>query len=215
MVRVRFIQAFGPYPKGRVEKLPEASLAKLSGIVEVLDAPRPPVEATPDLIDELLQNDLVAERHRRQQAEERLAAEKARNAELEQVVAGYVKQGDTPAAAAPEPVVEPPAVEVEPEPVVEVEPEPVSEPVEIVEEPAVEPPKPVAPSQDRNAAWRSNPVAGLNIPSSIRGALIKAKFRTAGQVADGLDDGSVIAIDGIGEAKAEQLRQHLAALAAV
>ncbi|MGL4513824.1 MAG: hypothetical protein ACRCT8_12095 [Lacipirellulaceae bacterium] len=85
---------------------------------------------------------------------------------------------------------------------------PIAEPV--VSTPAAPAVQPAVPATD----WRTEPVAGLGIPASIKGRLMAAGIRTAGELAEAVDSGAVIAIDGIGEAKAGDLRRVIDAMRA-
>lgn len=72
--------------------------------------------------------------------------------------------------------------------------------------------RPTPPEGD--PAWRRKPVVTLGVPASLKTLLLGAGIDTAGKLADGLESGAIVAINGIGEQKAEQLQQHVEALAA-
>ncbi len=202
MLRVRFLKAHGAYPEGHEEPFYPDVAAELSalGVVELLDQPPTPEPTAGDGdveysgVTAKLEQTIAELRDKVQQQDEQIARDAARIAELEKTVADYA--AGTPAE----------------------QPKP-SDPAEAPSEPAAaQPNAPAEPVDLPEAAastesWRSKPVAGLNIPSAIKAKLMTAGIATAGDIDEALKDGRVLSIEGIGEAKAEDLRAHLTALA--
>ncbi len=217
MARYRLKADVATFRAGQVVELNAQQAERLAGYVERLDAFQPgdvasmPAEGQAELLA-----DYEAQLR---EATAKVKAQATRIAELEQLVADYSACQSTPVVETP--VVEAPVEEVVPEvpaepieqpPVVTpAEPEPVEEPAPVAAEP-VEPPVPSA-AEKPAGDWQAKPTASLNIPGSLKGRLIAAKLTDAGMVWDGLADGRVEAISGIGEKKAAELREHLEALA--
>jgi hypothetical protein len=164
---------------------------------------------------ERLNKTLTEIRGQLRDTENALLAARARVAELEATVAAYAA-GQSPVApaapvveTAPAPVVDAPVADA-PAPVVDT-PAPVEAPTTTVEAAPVAP-APVA-AAPATATWRDNKTASLGIPASLKTILLKAGLDTAGKVSDGLEDGTILLLEGIGQAKADQLREHIASLA--
>jgi hypothetical protein len=238
-VKVRFTRDERGFKAGEVHLfLPEA-LDSYGDAIELVDPPAAasagPVEYDGAIVAKLenrvaeLRSTLESTEAELVTAQRELVAAKAKIAELEAVVAGYAAGQPVVAPVAPEvapePVAEasaPAAPEEAPEEAPEVAPEVATEtPAPVAETPAVETPaapvteSPAAPATPAapEAAWRKTATASLGIPASLKGLLLKAGFDTAGKVADGLEDGSVQLVEGIGEAKVAQLSDHIASLA--
>jgi hypothetical protein len=176
---------------------------------------------------ERLNKTLIEIRGQLRDTENALLGARARVAELEATVAAYAA-GQSPVApvapvveAAPAPVVDAPVTEAPvvdaPAPVVDT-PAPVEAPTTKVDAPPVAPaPVAAAPAAPATPAasktWRDTPTVALGIPSSLKTILRNGGFDTAGKISDGLEDGTLLLLEGIGEAKANQLREHIASLA--
>jgi hypothetical protein len=233
-VKVRFTRDERGFKAGEVHLfLPEA-LDSYGDAIELVDPPAAasagPVEYDGAIVAKLenrvaeLRSTLESTEAELVTAQRELVAAKAKIAELEAVVAGYAAGQPVVAPVAPEvapePVAEasaPAAPEEAPEEAPEVAPEVATEtPAPVAETPAAPvtetPAAPATPAAPE-AAWRKTATASLGIPASLKGLLLKAGFDTAGKVADGLEDGSVQLVEGIGEAKVAQLSDHIASLA--
>jgi hypothetical protein len=235
-VRVKFLQivdGYG-YVVGEVYNFEPDYARQFGAAIEWLDPDPATVEAAPsgrteyddsEMVDRL--NKALAElRGQLKDTENALLAARARVAELEATVAAYAA-GQTPVAPAAPAVTTAPVVDAPvttapvadtPAPVVDAPaPTPVTAPTVTVDAPPVAPAPvvatPPAPTTPVAATWRDTKTASLGIPASLKTILLKAGLDTAGRVSDGLEDGTLLLLEGIGEAKAAQLSEHIASLA--
>lgn len=227
LVRVRFVKPFGAFPEGHEEDfLPEA-VARYGDALELVNPPQPVatqggVEYDSSIVAKMEQTitDLRAERDTLEglltEERRKVAALETRRGELEAIVASYTAAAQAdgkplPVAPVSEPAPQPVAEPAVPAPV-EAEPAPAAAAVGDDAAPALPPAQPAVAAAPA-AAWRATPTAALQIPAGLKGTLMTAGLKTAGEVSDAIADGRVQLLPGIGEAKVEQIRQHLAALA--
>lgn len=207
-IRCRFTKPFGAFKVGQVLKLDPAKASSLAEYVQVLDDV-PTVDAEDGLDGAIVESLRRANENLRamlSRSDNQLDAAKARIVELDQLVSDYAEGNPVESNAE-----ELAALRDENERLqaaldmvsrrigAMLDDKPAPAPV--VSEPVVE--------SEPGAAWRSQAVASLGIPSGLKSALVRGGMTTAGEAWDGLDDGSVLALDGVGDVKADDLRAFL------
>lgn len=229
-VKVRFLADHGAFKKGEEHEFFTTAIDAYGDAIELVDPPA--AQTSPngsveydrsvvnklearvlDLRAKLDQTDLALV-----EANQKLATANARVAELEATVSAYASgQPVTASPAAPQDVASQPGQggqvvdPAPPAPAITAEAGEAGS--EATGAPAAAQPAASQAAASNTPTWRDAKTASLGIPASLKGLLLKAGLDTAGKVSDGLEDGSVQLIEGIGEAKVTQLREHIASLA--